>query len=439
MTAYTRAPSLLAGLIWIAFPLIGAAQVNFIAELQRPGATDGNLFGKSVAVDGNWAAVGSQTPFYYLAPSNVYGYNFSDPTNIVRRTFVNPAAQVGQANKFGQSVAVQGSLLFVGDPEPASTQPGVVHVYDLKSSSAMPFLTIHAFDEARYSAFGTSLAVDGTRLAVGATKSSGIGTLPPAVYILEIGDLNNIQQFKVSGSTSNFGEAIDLDGNFLIAGARDEGVAGAAYLYDMSDPLQILSKRLTPYDPNVTDSFGSSVAISGRKALVSAEGDLGPIDAPGSDTGVAYLHDFSNWNSIEQIEFTGDDTVNGDGFGDSSGIDLVGNLAVVGAKPAKSSSGSVYVFDVSDPQDINQLRKIQLQGASTGDLFGSRLATDGQSLVITSLRGNNGGGGAMPGRAYLFAIPEPSALTLCGAALSVALAARKSKHVWRQAGTDHRT
>src|SRR5688572_10221166 len=115
MSATMRALPTLAALIWTAgviTPGVAATPNSlgaFIGELERPGATDGNFFGRSVAVHGHWAAVGSQSSDYRLAPSYVYAYDFSDPQNIVRRTFVNPAVQNGSANKFGQSVAVEGS------------------------------------------------------------------------------------------------------------------------------------------------------------------------------------------------------------------------------------------------------------------------------------------------------------------------------------------
>jgi hypothetical protein len=401
---------------------------SFIAELQRPASGDANLFGKSVAVAGHWAAVGSQTPDYQLAPSNVYAYDLSDPLNIVRRTFVNPAIQNGSSNKFGESVAIKDNWLFVGDPEPQSGAAGIVHVYDLNSPSSAPFKSIQAFDAAPYTAFGVSLAVDGNRLVVGSPDYWSTVTLPPAVYILDITNINSVSQFKIVPDPSNnvgrFGDDVDISGNFLIVGDSDDAsvgnFVGAAHLYDLTNPAQIKSKKLLPNDPSVTRSFGRTVAISGAKALVGAVGDVGPIDPPGSTSGVAYLHDFSNWNNVRQYEFAGDNTVGGDAFGGNSGVDLVGNLAVVGAKGA-DGEGSVYFFDVTNPADIQQLKELKVPAPMTFDLFGNALATDGDSLVVASLRGNPG---ATPGRAYLFAVPEPAAMTICAALIALLLRRR---------------
>ena len=141
---------------------------EYIAELERPGSGDGNLFGRC-----QWplTAIGRpfdrETPDYRLAPSNVYAYDISDPLNIVRRTFVNPAIQNGSSNKFGESVAIKDNWLFVGDPEPQSGAAGIVHVYDLTWPASMPFKSIQAFDAAPYTAFGASLAVNGESSSCG--------------------------------------------------------------------------------------------------------------------------------------------------------------------------------------------------------------------------------------------------------------------------------
>lgn len=401
---------------------------DYIAELERPDSGDGNSFGESVAVDGHWAVVGSQTPDYRLAPSNVYAYDYSDPLNIVRRKFVNPAVQDGSSNKFGASVAIKDNWLFVGDPEPQSGAAGIVHVYDLTSPSNVPFKSIQAFDTAPFTAFGASLAIDGNRLVVGSPDYWASVTLPPAVYVLDISDLNSVQQFKIVPDPANnvgrFGDDVDIDGDFVIVGDTSDRSAGnfvgAAYLYDLTNPAQVKSKKLLPNDPAVTGSFGRTVAISGDKALVGAVGDVGPINPPGVSSGVAYLHDFGNWNNVKQFEFAGDNTEGGDSFGGNSDVELIGDLAVVGAKGA-GDSGSVYFFDVSDPTNILQIEEIKGPDAMTLDFFGSVLATDGKSLVVASRRGARG---LTPGRAYLFTVPEPTAIQMCAALIVVSIRRR---------------
>jgi len=119
----------------------------------------------------------------------------------------------------------------------------------------------------------------------------------------------------------------------------------------------------------------------------------------------------------------GTDTTGGDSFGGNSDVDLVGNLAIVGAKN-EGVMGSVYLFDVSNPQDIHQLLKLTLPGGQSNDMFGDVLATDGQSLVVASRRGVDI---SNPGRAYLFQVPEPSSISIFVALSCYRCVARRAK------------
>jgi len=231
-------------------------------------------------------------------------------------------------------------------------------------------------------------------------------------------------------NVGRFGDSVDIDGNYLIVGDSGDNSAGsfvgAAYVYDLSNPNQILSKKIVPPDPQATSSFGRQVAISGTKALVTAVGDLGPVRTAGIGSGTVYLEDFSNWNLLKQTEFAAADTVANDSFGGNSDIDLIGNLAIVGAHGRSDfgfGSGAVYLMDVSNPNSIQQLAKIYAPGEQTSDHFGVVLATDGTSLVVTSRRGANVD--SNPGRAYLFQVPEPSCISILLGSMSLCFSRRQ--------------
>jgi hypothetical protein len=393
-----------------------AAPSDFVAELPRTDLADHNLFGVAVGVDDHRVVVGSMTPDFRVAPSSVYLYDFSNAANIVGTRILSPAAQPGVLDNFGASVAISGSRLFVGAPNAGNM--GLVYMFDISDPLHLTYRTIAAFDAAPGTAFGQSLAISGNRLVVGSPDHSSLVTLPPAVYLLDVSDPNHIQQSKIvpdpNKNLGRFGDDVDIDGNFLIVGDSDDNTAGsfvgAAYLYDLTNPNQILSKKLLPSDPLVTTAFGRNVSISGKKALVTAVGDVGPVNPPGVSSGTVYLHDFSDWDHTQQIEFAAPDTIGGDSFGGNSDVDLVGNLAIVGAKGQNGSTGSVYLFDVSNPYAIQQLGKIFAPDGQSSDLFGDVLTTDGQSIVVASRRGANVD--SNPGRAYLFQVPEPSGIAL---------------------------
>jgi hypothetical protein len=72
-------------------------------------------------------------------------------------------------------------------------------------------------------------------------------------------------------------------------GARfndDDGAnSGSAYLFDFSDPCNIIETKLTASDAAEGDEFGVSVAISGSTTIVGAAGN----DDAGDNSGSAYL------------------------------------------------------------------------------------------------------------------------------------------------------
>jgi hypothetical protein len=133
-------------------------------------------------------------------------------------------------------------------------------------------------------------------------------------------------------------------------------------------------------------------------------------DDNGSDSGSAYLFDVSTGAQI--VKLTPSDGAEGDGFGRS--VAISGNLAIVGAEGDDdngSNSGSAYIFDVTTG---TQLAKLVAGDGAPIELFGVWVSIDGNTaLVGAPLDDDNG---INSGSAYLFFVPEPSALLLviCG-------------------------
>jgi hypothetical protein len=70
----------------------------------------------------------------------------------------------------------------------------------------------------------------------------------------------------------------------------DGNASGSAYLFDFSDPCNIIETKLTASDAAEWDLFGRSVAISSSTALVGAGGDDDACPGnPGCNSGSAYL------------------------------------------------------------------------------------------------------------------------------------------------------
>ncbi|GAG32200.1 unnamed protein product, partial [marine sediment metagenome] len=91
--------------------------------------------------------------------------------------------------------------------------------------------------------------------------------------------------------------------------------------------------KLTASDAAAFDRFGAFVALSGTTAIVGAYYN----DDAGSNSGSAYLYDFSDPCSIIETKLTASDAAAGDQFGRS--VAISGTTAIVGAHWVANASG----------------------------------------------------------------------------------------------------
>lgn len=244
-----------------------------------------------------------------------------------------------------------------------------------------------AFDGA-FLEFGSSLALDGDTLIVGAPRPVSGGFEAAAAWVFVRGsDDEWILQARLDPDATqpNFGAAVALDGNTALVGSPFENVEGtvrqgAAYVFTRSGNSWSMQTRVTSADGAQDDRFGSSVAIDGDTALIGAAlDDVGTIPGQGS----AYIFTRSGSTWTEQIQLTADDGASNDQFGIAVALD--GNTAVIGANRDDIGStldqGSAYVFVGAGADWTQQARLVAADGA-LDDRFGVAVALDGDWAVI---------------------------------------------------------
>jgi hypothetical protein len=373
--------------------------------------------GPRIAVSGSRAVVGAG--LFRTVPNlnHAFVYDFSDPQNIRRILDLTPPDSSFQ-DEFGDSVAIAGNYVFVSAWGDASSA-GAVYMYDISDPLNVVRRKIQAFDGEAGSYFGFSMAVDGTKLIVGAPKYSVFNTLPEAAYVIDFADPDHLRQTKLTSDTPGlvgaFGENVAISGNrAIVASSSEDGLAGAAYLYDITDFDDIRSKRLKPTDAPANASFGGRVAISGTKALVSASELLW-------SNGV-WAFDFTDWENVIPKEYGRTAQPESSLPSLDGGLSIRGNLAVAGATSERSfegqpSIGAVYFHDLANVGDPRELLRLPPQEPSDSS-FGAEVAFDGRALLVSDYGRN----------VYLYhVIPEPS-----GASLSIfgliGASARRRRH-----------
>ena len=292
-------------------------------------------FGTSVAAKGNHIIVGAagddtggtdRGAVYILEDMNDDG-DYADPGENIKISSDTSGISLSNFNYFGISAAVDGDRIIVGatGDDTGGTDRGAVYVLEdmnddgdyadsgenIKISSDTPGISLSNFDY-----FGTSVAVEGNHIIVGAAgddTGGASGANRGAVYVLEDanddgrydGDGENI---KISSDTpgislsdyDSLGTSVAAEGNHIIVGAAGDdtgGVSGtnrgAVYILgdvngdgDYADPGEnIKIDNTTPgISLSTYDGFGISVAAEGNHIIVGVAGD----GTGGTDRGAVY-------------------------------------------------------------------------------------------------------------------------------------------------------
>lgn len=299
----------------------------------------------------------------------------SAPTGRTDGAYLQLSEQVLQpANRetddwFGVSIAVDGDAMAVGasrDDVAAGTDAGSVVMLRKVGGTWTENQTITASDGAAGDFFGSTIAMDGGRLAVTSSISQKIYTyeyngasyVPLATPIVSPG-----------GSTIGFGSSVALSGNVMVAGVRAyNGWRGGVYVFRWDGAAWVQEALLAAPDAALNDQFGISVAIDGDRIIVGAQ-DHNHAAAPG---GAAYIFDYDAgiWSCTQEVNVVG--TV-GDDFGCS--VDVSGDTAVVGCAGTKR----VYVYSLGTTWWMTDILTRPTEQTLTN--FGLHVAIDGDTIL----------------------------------------------------------
>jgi len=261
------------------FQLGGAAYVfdattgSLIHKLVPDDPVEGELFGGAVAVQGTIAVATAG----YVTGGPGGAYIFDTTTGAQLAKFVPASLPPGLI--FGRSLAIDGDTLLVGAPQGGSqVNYPVVYVFDISNPAApVEVRMLAADDNTNLSDFGYPIDISGNTAVVGAPGSNPGVVDAGAAYIF---DVNTGQQlFKVVAQDlvrdQAFGSSVAIQGDTLIIGADgddDNGEqSGSAYVYDAVTAQPTV--KILPADGSAYGRFGTSVALDNDIALVGSYGD----------------------------------------------------------------------------------------------------------------------------------------------------------------------
>ena len=267
-------------------------QQKFTASVPK----DQGLFGSAVALSGNTLAIGApQTDFWSQGEVDVYlrsGSRWSFQQKLVPTGLQNGA-------RAGSSVALQGNRLVIGAPIQAvngQLQVGQVFVFERAAGTWTQTATLDTPAPISAGTFGASVALDQGRIAVGATGEAISGGFFGRVHVFTgSGSSWTLEQTLIGNGTSTqqclFGTSLDLDGTRLAVGApghynAQASLAGTVKLFERSGSVWTERLDLFGATASTFDQFGQAVALSGDLVVGGApNGDV----ANQSTRGEAYI------------------------------------------------------------------------------------------------------------------------------------------------------
>lgn len=255
-------------------------------EINHPDDDPGNFFGGAVAIDGDYAIVG--------VPGDGSG---TGSAFIFRRTGTNAWDDVTQMFSglhgsgrliFGASVAIDGDYAVVGAPGNVggTFDSGAALVFRRTGLNAWDDRTrLVATDGATERAyFGSTVAIDGTHVVVGASGDTENGADSGAAYVFARTGANAWNGTKIIASDGTdgdyFGGSVAIRGTVAVVGAVNREISvGAVYIFRHEESGRWNEKTiLTVADAD--QYLGRSVALSDRHIVTGAPGD--DSDEPGT-------------------------------------------------------------------------------------------------------------------------------------------------------------
>jgi hypothetical protein len=204
------------------------------------GNADNDQFGTSVAISGDYAVVGAPyegtdrgaTYIFHRTGTNIW----SSSTNI-------SASDAADGDCFGFSVAISGDYAIVGATveDGSGSDRGAAYIFQRTGTNTWDTGTkIIASDAQDNDEFGYSVAISGDYAIVGALDEDGSGDSRGAAYIFQRTGTNTWDTgTKITSSNANdtdcFGGSVAISENYVIVGAPNVDGSGAdrgaAYIF----------------------------------------------------------------------------------------------------------------------------------------------------------------------------------------------------------------
>ncbi len=357
--------------------VVVSQDVNFTQELLPDSNVTDTSFAQTVNTDGTYVLSGALIEdgrsVVYL-----YKYNSSNTLEKVQKLEANASRS---SDDFGSSLAIDGNYIVIGDKgydsDTSNNDRGALFVFKNDGSGVFQKVATILGDNTSNEWLGVSVAIDGDYIVAG----GGIADVNSSVYIFKNDGSDSFtleQQIRPSDLqadvTDYFGSAVALNGTTLVVSAElKDSAKGAVYIFEKGATEWTQTGKLLSPNPDGNNYFGSDIAIDDDYLIVGESN--GEVNT--NNSGVAYIYKKdSNGSYALRATLEPDGEVSSSNyFGES--VAISGSRVAVGAP----NNNAVYIYENDGSDTFNQVFAIKSPDAGTYSKIGGDVALSGTSLV----------------------------------------------------------
>ena len=400
-----------------------AASADSWAQQAKLTASDGafmDQFGASVSISGDTLVIGARyddgdqgSAYIFEKPM---GGGWTDMTETAKLT----ASDGASLDQFGVSVSISGDIVVIGARGSDSFR-GAAYVYEKPVSGWVDMTEtakLTTSDSAASQVFGSSVAICGDTIVVGADGDTENGFKSGAAYVFEkpVGgwkDKTETAKLLASDGAAydDFGASVTISGDTVIVGANGDDLTypgqGSAYVFvkPVGGWVKMTeTAKLTASDGSASDYFGAFVAIDGNTVVIGSPGVDITNEVTIYNVGRAYVFEkpLGGWvDMTETAKLNASDGDANSGFG--AAVDISLDTVAIGAWGNNGYIGAVYIFEKSADSwtDMTEAAKLTASDGMAYDDFGYSVAISQETVIAGAHLDDDNG--TSSGSAYVFA------------------------------------
>jgi hypothetical protein len=265
-----------------------------------PDAKPGDAFGQSIALTENFLVIGAPRSDA-LGNDAGAAYIYNRENGSFRYQTKITARDGAAGDLFGISVAADGNTILVGADlhDEKAENAGAVYVYVLEKNKWKQEAKLMASDGGETDIFGVRVALSGNTALVSARRddTEELGIDAGSAYIFVRDGSTWTQQVKLTSpdgqADDRFGRGVALSGDTAIISAMNHDAngsnTGAVYVYKKGSVGWRYTSKFMAKSSMPDDKFGWNVALSNGVAVVATPNH----DAKGQESGAVFIQDLN--------------------------------------------------------------------------------------------------------------------------------------------------